>query len=313
MADSGKNLIMFGVIGAGGYLIYEYMQYSSAMNTASSGNATNLSALEQALPFLTWLQMNWTGAASGTTTQQTIYNGLQSILSGTAAASTTSTTPGTTPASTGTPTTVSTAPPSTTTTSGSTAPSTTPQPIVQTAPTIVRQPVSTRSGILSMATQMQSAIGMSTANADQWNYAFRQITGQDISTYYGFNFDTVYGAVVNGARSSGQLTAQAFLNMGQGAATVTPTQSAGSSSGGTVHPVRGGVKGLGAIARYPGPAILPIGNLLYQAHHPLPYLPSYTLKGLGGFGRPGLGAPTHPLGFERALYAGLPLRSNKVL
>lgn len=293
-ADAGKSILMFGVLGAGGYLIYEYMQYSSAINTAVNGDPTQTAAAQQALPFFTYLSLLWGFGSSTATTQQVqMFQALQAVLTGTA---TTTTTPGTTGANQ--------------VTSVSTTPPTTPPPPPPAPqPTITRLPVTFRAGMSAMASQMQTKINMTMANADQWNYAYNAITGTDISTAYGFSFDTVYGPVVNGARSSGNLTAQAFLNMAEAAATQKPASSTSGSTtptgtGIVLHPRGSNIRGFGSIATYPGPRYTTTGNMIYSIHHPYPYVPSYSLKGLG--------AVTQPMGFEKALYAGIPLRSNKV-
>ena len=133
---------------------------------------------------------------------------------------------------------------------------------------------------------MQNAIQMTVANADQWNYAFRQVAGQGADQAYSFNFDKVYGPVVNGARPSGAMSAEVFLQM--------------ASNG-------RGMSGFGAIAQYASPALLTQGNMIYMAHHPFPYSPTYTLRGLKG-----LGGVVQASGFEKALFARQPLMSNKL-
>jgi hypothetical protein len=47
------------------------------------------------------------------------------------------------------------------------------------------------------------------ATADQWNWAYRQVTGQGLDEQYGFNFDVVYGPVATRANDS--MTAIGFI------------------------------------------------------------------------------------------------------
>lgn len=269
MADATKQIMLFGVVGAGAYVAYEYYRYSSAINTGSGGNATTIASVEAQLPFFTFLMMNFS-PTSGTAAQQTLYNQIQSILSGQATTASTPQ-PGTT--STSQPTSVSAAPPST------------PAPLPP-APPAKTSIVNARRG---MASQLEAAISMTTANADQWNYAYNQVTGQGADARYGFNFDAVYGPVVNGARSSGTMSADVFLQMASGA------------SGGS-----GSRRGLGFIANFPGARFSTVGNMLYLVHHPFPYSPTYNLKGVG------LGAVTQATGFEKALFTNQRLRSNRI-
>lgn len=166
-------------------------------------------------------------------------------------------TPGTSP-TLPQPTTVSTAPPSTTTT---------PAP----------------SGTMNtLVANMQSQLnGKTTATADQWDWAFSNIMGQPIDAKYGINFDSVYGPAVNGVRNNGAtMSGLMFL------------QLAASAKGGTLP----GLTGFGKIARYAGPAMNTVGNMIYQAHHPFPYQPTFSLRGIGAY--------TQASGWERALWAG---------
>lgn len=283
MPDATKTIFLVGGLGVGGYLIYEYMQYSNAVNTiAAQGggtpNSATVASIQQALPFFTYIQMNFGMAASSTNTA-IAYALIKAVASGAtysqALASVQGSTqaPGTT--SSGQATSVSSAP-------GTTSPAPpAPQPTSSLVPA-----KGIRGGALAL--QMQNTIGMSIANADQWNYAYTQINGEGVDRQFGLNFDAVYGPVVNGTRSSGTMTANVFLQKAQTAI-----------SGGT-----SGVGRLSAIAQYAGPALATQGNLIYQAHHPFPYTPTYTLRGLG--------AVTAPTGFESALFARRPLRSNRI-
>jgi hypothetical protein len=159
-----------------------------------------------------------------------------------------------------------------------------------------------------LASQMVAQINATSANADQWNYAYRALSGGvDISTAYGFNFDTVYGAVVNGARSSGVMSVYQFLQMAQAAETQTPAAIPITSGRGAMV-VRGGTtlarRGFGAIQTFAGRPVSTQGNLLYMAHHPMPYAPTYALRGLGGV--------TQATGLEKVLFARQGLRSNRI-
>jgi hypothetical protein len=64
-----------------------------------------------------------------------------------------------------------------------------------------------------------------------------------------------------------------------------------------------GLSGLRSIQTFPVPALNTAGNMIYRAHHPLPYNPTYRLAGLG--------ALTQPSGFERALWAGRSIRIGR--
>lgn len=165
-----------------------------------------------------------------------------------------------------------------TTTSVSTAPSTT-----------TAMPSGT---MQTLALNMEQVLNSSSANADQWNWAVARILGQGLDQKYNFAFDSVYGSVVNGVRNNGAtMSALTFL------------QLAASAVGGLP-----GLSGLGsAIARFPGHFFNTTGNMIYLAHHPLPYTPTYNLRGFRG-----LGAFTQASGFEKALWAGRPLRSNRI-
>lgn len=128
---------------------------------------------------------------------------------------------------------------------------------------------------------------MTLANADQWNYAYKQLMGAGIEQVYGFSFDKVYGAVINGVRSSGNLSAQGFLN--------APTTMG-------FKPTTG-VSGLGAIAHFYTPVTRSVGSMVYSAQHPSPY--RQPMLNLSGF--------TQPTGFEMALLGRQTLRGNKLI
>lgn len=263
--NPGQTILLVGVLGAGGYLAYEYYQYSHAINSLANGNQSVISSAENVLSFFQYLSANWSGTGGMSAAQVQIYQAIQAFLSG-ATTQTQTPAPGTT--SSNQPTNIGTT--SGSTTSGSTS---------STSPTTIPTP--------SIATAMANAIGMQTANADQWNYAYNQLMGQGADAQYKFNFDKVYGPVVNGVRWSGTMSAQVFLQMAQNGA---------------------GMSGLGTIVRLAGPALTTQGNLIYQAHHPFPYVPTYTLRGLGA-----MGAMVQASGFEKALFTRQPMRSNRLL
>lgn len=265
--DTGKTILMLGVVGAGGYLLYEYSQYSTGINAvvaaAQQAGVTSYTVanLQTAVPFTTYLEIIW-GLTADTT------KGLVSAIQAGAKGTLT-----TTASSTTTPGTTTTMQQSGSGTSVSTAPTSTPNATAQPSGTMT-----------TLANNMAQAIGMTTANADQWNYAFNQIMGQGIDAKYSLNFDQVYGAVVNGKRNNGAtMSALMFL------------QLAASAKGGSLP----GLSGFGRIAQFAGPRYQTTGNMLYQAHHPFPYQPSFNLAGMKG-----MGAYTQASGFERALWAG---------
>ena len=69
-----------------------------------------------------------------------------------------------------------------------------------------------------------------------------------------------------------------------------------------------GLSGLGsAIARFAGPWIPSYGNMIYMAHHPLPYTPTFNLRGFRG-----IGAFTQASGMEKALWQQGQIRSNRI-
>jgi hypothetical protein len=231
-------------------------------------------------------------------------------------------TPGTTPtqAQTGGITSVSTIPTSTPTTGPGAQGTSAAMPTVQ-------QPT---------AADLQNALGNAgTATADQWNYEYKALMGAGIDSVFGFNFNTVYGAVgANGQRSSGQMTAQAFLNAPASAGYIPPQTVQGTSNGtsvssttsnGTMQPFlpvrrvpasttsmgtgtigqRAGLAGLGAITHFYTPVINPLGSMVYRAQHPSPYrYPQTSGSGISGF--------TQATGFEQALWASGSLYRNRI-
>lgn len=263
MAEAGKVIALVGVLGAGGFVAFQYMNYSEAMNQINLRDPTGATgqAVNQALGFGGYLMAVF-GAPPQGTPAGNAYLLLQAALSGSLSAQL-APAPGTS-ASTGQPvtTTVSTAPPTT--------PTTNPAPPSPPLPT---------------ASDLTNALNTNAATADQWNFAFRQLTGFGIENVFGGNFDSIYGPISSaGTRSSGQMTAQAFLNL----------------------PVSEGIKssGMGAIARFYTPVINSMGSMVYRAQHPSPYrLP------IGG----GMGALTQASGFEKALWAGGFIRNRMVL
>lgn len=265
---NGRQIALIGLAGAGAWVVYEYTQYSSEMSTVAQGNAQAIATGEAILPFFTYLGMKL-GIGKGQPTTQAQAQALQLFDLMTGASTPISTqAPGTT--SSAQPTTVSTAPSTTPTSTGTTAPTTValPQPSVA---------------------DLQSAINMTVATADQWNYAYKQLTGYPIESLYGANFDAIYGSVgSDGTRPTGNISANAFLTLPAAKGLAAKTS----------------LSGLGAIRIFEGLPVNTTGNMLYLAHHPLPYHPTYTLKGLG--------AITQATGFEKALFAALPLRSNRI-
>ena len=140
----------------------------------------------------------------------------------------------------------------------------------------------------TVATNMENAIGLTVATADQWNTAYARVMGQGIDQQFGFSFDAAYGTVSNGVRNNGA-TMSALLFLQQAAAQVP---------GGI------GLSGLGAFVRYPWPSFQTTGNMIYRSHHPLPYnQTSYRV-------RAGLGALTSATGFEKILWANQQLRAR---
>ena len=304
MAVNAKSIVLIGALGAGGYVAYEYYQYSSGMNTIANAlgpDVAQLSTMEQALPFTTYLLMVW-GIHQGTAAETAIFNTLKAALAGTLPTPIATQAPGTTsPTQT---TSVSTAPTSTTTSTPPVTQTTTLPPIStrqtiggsrltwlqQNAPAAGTAVVPVRAQAPStLSTQMEQTINMTTANADQWNYAYSHITGSNVMS--SSQFDSVFGVVVNGARSSGTMTATVFL------------QKAGIDPTGTAA-LPHGLHGFGAIINYAGRRYSTTGNMIYQVHHPFPYWPTYSLKGLGGI--------TQASGFEKTLLAGQPLRRSRI-
>jgi hypothetical protein len=236
MADGGRTIALLGVVGVGGFAIYEYTQYSHALSIINSADPTGAAgtAIETALPFTSWLMAAF-GAPSPGTPAGNAYQLLNAALAGTLASNLPQ--PGTSAAS-GQPmsTSVSTAPQ--TTAPAPPAPPSTPQPT---------------------SADLQNALNTTLATADQWNFVYRQLTGYGIEQVYGGNFDAIYGAIgANGQRPTGQLSAQAFLTLPV-AKGIAPT----------------GLSGFGAIAQFYTPVVNPMGSMVYRAQHPSPYrLPS---------------------------------------
>jgi len=144
--------------------------------------------------------------------------------------------------------------------------------------------VPTSTVTLPSATQLQTQLNATMSTADGWNSAFSTLMGFGIDRIYNFSFDQVYGPVPRG-----QISAQAFLQ--------APLLFG-------LSPQK--LSGLGqAFVRYQGAFPPTQASMLFHAHHPLPYALTYTMRGLGAF--------TQPSGFERALFAGRPLRPNRLL
>ena len=146
----------------------------------------------------------------------------------------------------------------------------------------------------TLAQNMVNTLGTTNATADQWNFAYAKIMGQGIDKQYGLNFDSVYGPITSaGVRNNGAtMTALTFIQL-----------AASAHPGGLP-----GLSGLGsAIARFSGRWIPSYGNMIYMAHHPLPYSPTYNLRGFRG-----LGAYTQASGMEKALWQQGHLRGNRI-
>ena len=263
--DATKTILTLGIFGAAGYLFYEYSRYNSAISGLTGGDPTKIAAAEGQIPFMTYVMLNL-GIGTATTQEATALAAIKQYLSGQIVMPP-APTPGTTPAMGA----------STQQTSVSTVPTTTPTTAPVSGPTVA-QPT---------AADLQHSINMTLANADQWNYGYKQLMGAGIEQVYGFSFDKVYGAVVNGVRSSGNLSAQGFLN-----APITmgfkPTT---------------GVSGLGAIAHFYTPVTRSVGSMVYSSQHPSPY--RQPMLNLSGF--------TQPTGFEMALLGRQTLRGNKLI
>ena len=284
MAQDGmKNFLTLGIVGVSGYLVYEYMRYSSGIaniNRSDPSGAT-ASALEASLPFLTFVMLNLGFTSASSTQEAAAYAALQNAIGGYVVPPTP--TPGTTPTMTGP-------------TSVSTTATTTPTTSVSTVAT-VQQPT---------AVDLQHAINMLLASADQWNSAYRQLMGAGIDQVYGFSFDQVYGSVAaDGTRSSGQLTAEGFLNapIVMGFNTPKSTGVAPALHYQFLRAMGPSLAGLGAIAQFYTPVVRSHGSMVYRAQHPSPYRNPMT--NLAGF--------TQPIGMEMALYGQQTLRSNKII
>ena len=263
MADGGKTIAMLGILGVGGYVGYEYMRYSNALSVINQHDPTGATgnAIGQALGFMGYLTAGFSPPAAGTPASQA-YQLLTAAAGGTLGAVTP--TPGTTAAG-----------PATTTVT--TTPGTTPAP--PPLPPAAPQPT---------AADLQNALNQTTASADQWNFAYRQLTGHGLDQVFGADFGAMFGAVgTDGTRPSGNISAQAFLNM--------PATMA-------LKPVLG-LHGFGAIARFYTPVVNPMASMVYRAQHPSPYRAP-----MGG----SLGALTQATGFEKALWAGGFLRTARI-
>lgn len=273
--DASRMVLMLGVVGIGGYIAYEYIQYQhglSNLNTSDPSGATS-AAVQAVLPFMSWLMLKLGFSTATSNAEANAFTAIQNAMAGVVTMPPTPT-PGTTPAmsSAGASTSVSTTPTTTPTTGGTTTASSTPT---------VSQPT---------AADLAHSINKTLANADQWNYGYKQLMGTGIESVYGFNFDQVYGAVQGREqiRSSGMMTAQTFLN--------APVNAG-------FKPVKSGVSGLGAIAHFYTPVTRSVGSMLYSAQHPSPYRqPSYNLAGF-----------IQPTGFEMALLGRQTLRSNRII
>lgn len=262
MADGGKTIAMLGILGVGGYVAYEYFRYSSALSVINQHDPTGATgnAIGQALGFMGFLTAGFSAPTAGTPASQA-YQLLSAAAAGTLGQVTP--TPGTTAAGPAT-------------TSVTTAPGTTPAP--PPLPPSAPQPT---------AADLQNALNQTTASADQWNYAYRQLTGYGIEQIYGGDFGAIYGAVgSDGTRPTGNITSQAFLNL--------PAAKGLSATG---------LHGFGAIARFYTPVVNSMSSMVYRAQHPSPYRAP-----MGG----SLGALTQATGFEKALWAGGFLRSARI-
>lgn len=154
---------------------------------------------------------------------------------------------------------------------------------------------------------LQNALGHpGTANADQWNFVYRSIMGAGIDQVFNFNFDGVYGAVTsNGTRSSGQMTAIAFLNAPASHGLTVPQVPVGSAVSASSIQHRTAMSGLGNIANFYSPVLNSFGSMVYRSQHPSPYrFPQTSGTGFGAF--------TQPTGFENALWASGSLWRNRL-
>ena len=128
------------VVGIGGYLIYEWNQYSQVVSLANTMAPGGGAVLEQQLPFMTYVLMNL-GFETGNAQQQATFDGIQQILQNPQLTSGGAATPGVTPTmlQSQAPTSVTVAPPSTATTVGTvpavTVVSAVPQPGTSSSPT----------------------------------------------------------------------------------------------------------------------------------------------------------------------------------
>jgi hypothetical protein len=261
-ANVGKTIITVGVAGAGAYVIYEYTRYSHALSVMDTADPTRKlsTSVDQTLGFFSYLMAGISAPAPGTPAANA-YAAVQQALAGTALPPPPPP-PGSTPSG---PTDTSVKPP----------PPTAPPP----PPPSLPQPT---------GADLQKVLNLTIASPDQWNYAYRQLTGYGIEQLYGSDFDTVFGAITNGARPTGSITADAFLSL--------------PLSRGLVK--KSSISGLGTIARFYTPVVNPMSSLVYRSQHPSPY--RFPVSG-------GMGAFTQATGFEKALWAGRFLRSNRIL
>ena len=278
--DAARTILTVGIVGVGGYIFYQYTQYQSGIANFNKVDPTGNTAaqIESALPFMSYVILSLGFSQPSSAGEAAALGAMRNAISGTLVMPPTPT-PGATPTMTAasSPTSVSTTPTTTPTTQGSAGGT-------AAATASVQQPT---------AADLQHTINMSLATADQWNYGYKQLMGTGIESVYGFNFDTVYGALqAGGRRSSGMLTAQAFLS--------APTTMGVAH---TVTTPRPGFHGMGAIAHFYTPVVRSSGSMIYRAQHPSPYRNPMT--NLAGF--------TQPTGFEMALLGRQTLRSNKLI
>lgn len=277
MADTGKTVLMVGLVAGGGYLLWQYTAYASGINLLNQLQAGLGTQVGTDIPFFSFVMGSAANANELALLQAAVSaGGNLSALQSAVGATSSSATPGTTSTMNQAqqPTTVSTSPSTTPTTSASSGSSV----------VTVQQP---------SATDLQNNINMTSATADQWNVAYRALMGYGIDQVYNFNFDTVYGAIgANGQRATGNMTAQAFL-AAPGLHGYQPTPMTGMS-------------GLAAIAHFFTPVVSPQGSLIYAAQHPSPY--RQPMRGMGR----GMGAFTQTTGLEKALWAGGRLMAGRI-
>lgn len=287
-SSAGQTIALVAFGGVGIYLFIEYQSYQSGIATINKADPSGNSAaqVQAAMPFMTWVMLNIGFSQPSTAQEAAAFNAMQNAIGGTIALPP-APTPGTTPTMTqaSAPTTVSTTPTSTPTTQGSAGGTSASTPSV-TQPT---------------AADLQHAANMTLATADQWNYFYIQLMGAPMDKVLNFNFDTVYGPIVNGVRSSGQMSAQAFLNAPVSLGFAAGTTHTALSPRPGFH--AGALAGLGAIAHFYTPVVRSSGSMIYAAQHPSPYRQPQT--NMSGF--------TQPTGMEMALLGRQSLRSNKLI